>query len=96
MQFLHAQVDYSTTWEDFYSYNNVKDFVKVDAKIYALCDNAVFIYDTNLKETAKLSSVNGLSGTTTSAIYYSPYFKKLIIGYDNGGLEIVDENRKIT
>ncbi|MDP2089285.1 MAG: two-component regulator propeller domain-containing protein [Flavobacteriaceae bacterium] len=96
VQFLYSQVDYSATWEDFYSYNNVKDIVKVDQKIYALCDNAVFIYDTNLKEISKLSSINGLSGTTTSAIYYSPIVKKLIIGYDNGGLEIVDENKKIT
>lgn len=96
LQISFAQVDYSNTWEDFYSYNNVKDIIKVDHKIYALCDNAVFIYDTNLNETTKLSSVNGLSGTTTSALHYSLTYNKLIIGYDNGGLEIIDENRKIT
>jgi ligand-binding sensor domain-containing protein len=96
VQFLYSQNDYSESWEDFYSYNNVKDFIKVNQKLYALCDNAVFIYDTNSKEISKLSSVNGLSGSTTSAIYYSPTFKKLIIGYDNGGLDIVDENNKIS
>lgn len=96
VQFLYSQVDYSSKWEDFYSYNNVKDFIKVDKKIYALCDNAIFIYNTDSKEISKLSSVNGLSGTTTSAIYYSTSYKKLIIGYDTGGLEIIDENKKIT
>ena len=29
-----AQTDYSDSWEDFYSYNNVKDLVKVDNVIY--------------------------------------------------------------
>ena len=33
---LYSQVDYSDSWEDFFSYNNVKDFVKVDNIIYAL------------------------------------------------------------
>ena len=30
-----AQTDYSDSWEDLYSYNNVKDIVKVDEVIYA-------------------------------------------------------------
>ena len=48
-----AQVDYSESWEDFFSYNNVKDFVKVANVIYALADNAVFIYDINTQQTQK-------------------------------------------
>lgn len=95
-QLAYTQHDYSAQWEDFYSYNNVKEVLQVDDKIYALCDNAIFIYDTNLKTTTKISSVNGLSGATTSAIYYSKTFKKLIIGYDNGGIEIVDEQQKVS
>lgn len=95
-QWVFSQVDYSNSWEDFYSYHNVKDLTKAESKIYALIDNAVFTYDTNSKEISKLSSVNGLSGNVTSAIHYSESFKKLVIGYENGGLEIVDENQKIT
>ncbi|MBS3993417.1 MAG: hypothetical protein KGZ87_06855 [Bacteroidetes bacterium] len=95
-QWIFSQVDYSKSWEDFYSYHNVKDLTKVNSKIYALVDNAIFTYDIDAKEISKLSSVNGLSGNVTSAIYYSESFKKLIIGYENGGLEIVDENKKIT
>ena len=51
-----AQTDYSDSWEDFYSYNNVKDFVKVDATIYALADNAVFTYNISTKENIILFS----------------------------------------
>lgn len=91
-----SQIDYSNSWEDFYSYNNVKDFVKVDNSIYALADNAVFIYNIDTKEVEKLSSVQGLSGETTTAIHYNKEFKRLIIGYENGLIEIVDENNEIT
>ncbi|MET2986458.1 type IX secretion system anionic LPS delivery protein PorZ [Aureibaculum conchae] len=91
-----SQTDFSPSWEDFYSYNNVKDFIKVESKIYAVTDNAVFIYDEISQETEKLSSIHGLSGETTSSIYFSDKHKKLVIGYQNGLLEIVDEKGKIT
>ncbi len=91
-----SQTDFSDSWEDLFSYNNVKDFVKVDDVIYALVDNAVFTYDAVSGELEKLSSIKGLSGEATSSIYYSNAFKRLFIGYQNGLLEIVDDNGDIT
>ena len=91
-----AQTDYSDSWEDFYSYNNVKDFIKVDAIIYALSDNAVFTYNTDSKEINKISSVQGLSGETTTAIHYSAGNKRLVIGYENGLIEVIEEDGSIT
>lgn len=91
-----AQIDYSNSWEDFYSYNNVKDFIKVDTKIYAIVDNAIFTFNTSTGDIAKISSVNGLSGETTTSLYYSKAFDKVIIGYETGLLEIVDNNNTIT
>ena len=93
---ISAQTDYSSSWEDFYSYNNVKDFVKVENSIYALADNAVFIYDIDTEEIQKLSSVQGLSGETTTSIHYNETFKRIVIGYENGLVEIIDEDNSIT
>ncbi|WP_439131180.1 type IX secretion system anionic LPS delivery protein PorZ [Polaribacter sp.] len=93
---LFSQVDYSDSWQDFYSYNNVKDFVKVGDIIYALVDNAVFTFDENTSEIQKFSSIQGLSGETTSAMYYSVDFDRLVIGYENGLIEVIDENGAIT
>lgn len=93
---VFSQTDYSDRWEDFFSYTNVKDFVKVDEVIYALADNAVFTYNTETQETTKISSVKGLSGETTSAIHYSREYKRLIIGYETGLIEVVDEDGRIT
>lgn len=94
--FFSAQTDYSDSWEDFYSYNNVKDFVKVDDIIYALADNAVFTYDVISEEINKLSSVQGLSGEATSSIHFSTRFNRLVIGYENGLIEVVDADGQIT
>ena len=91
-----AQTDYSDSWEDLYSYNNVKDIVKVDEVIYALVDNAIFTYDTATEEINKLSSVQGLSGETTSSMHYNKSFQRLFIGYENGLLEVVDTDGTIT
>lgn len=93
---FNAQTDYTDKWEDMYSYNNVVDFTHTDTHIYALSDNALFIYDKLTKESEKLSSINGLSGETTSAFYYDENLNRIIIGYENGLVEIIDENRNIT
>jgi len=90
-----AQVDYSNSWEDFYSYNNVKRFVKVDNVVYAMVDNAIFTYNTSTNEIHKISSVNGLSGDVTNAIHFSKDTGKLIIGYNTGLIEVIDENDDI-
>jgi len=91
-----SQTDYSDNWQDFFSYNNVKDFVIVDDVIFALCDNAVFTYDIPNETLDKLSSINGLSGEQTSAIHYSESTQRLVIGYDSGLLEIIDAKGNIT
>ena len=93
---ISAQVDYSDSWEDFFSYNNVKDFIKSENILYALSDNAIFTYDFTTQEIKKLSSVQGLSGETTSAIHFSTQSDRLVIGYKNGLVEVVDSDGSIT
>jgi len=90
-----SQTDFSNRWEDFFSYNTVKDFLTVNDKIYALTDNAVFTYNTNTNETEKLSSINGLSGETTSAIHFNNSNRRLVIGYETGLMEVVNEDGRI-
>ncbi len=96
LTFSYSQTDFSGSWEDFYSYNNVKDFVKVETKFYAVVDNAVFTYDTATQELEKLSSVQGLSGETATSIHFSENLEKLVIGYQTGLIEVVDSEGKIT
>ncbi len=95
-QSLFAQTDFSDKWEDFYSYNHVNDFVKKDQIIYAITDNAAFVYNINTNEINKISSVHGLSGKETTSIFYSESTGRFIIGYQSGLIEVIDENGKIT
>lgn len=90
-----AQTDFSNNWEDFYSYNQVKSFYQNSEKIIALSDNALFIYNKSTQKTDKISSINGLAGETTSALFYHEGLKKIVIGYENGLVEVIDENNKI-
>ncbi|CAL2089601.1 hypothetical protein [Tenacibaculum sp. 190524A05c] len=91
-----SQTDFSNQWEDFFSYNNIKDFTISENILYALADNAVFTYDIQNQEIQKLSSVNGLSGETTSAIFYNETYNRLVIGYENGLIEVVDQDGTVT
>lgn len=96
IQIVLSQNDFSESWQDFYSYNNVKDFIIIDNDIYAVVDNAIFKYNVLNGEIDKISSVNGLSGETTTSLYYSKMFEKTIVGYETGLLEIIDKHGNIT
>jgi len=93
---IDAQQDYSSNWEDFYSYNNVKNFVITNQTIYAIVDNAVFKYKITSGEISKISSVNGLSGETITSIYYDENLDKIVIGYQTGLIEIIDNQNQVT
>ncbi|RSK41678.1 type IX secretion system anionic LPS delivery protein PorZ [Mangrovimonas spongiae] len=86
---LMQSQDYSALWEGHYSYLNIKDTSRGENKIYAAAENAIFTYDINTFEIEKISTINGLSGETISTIHYSQDYGLLLIGYDNGLIEIV-------
>ena len=92
---VFAQTDYGASWKDFYSYNNVKDVVITDEEVFALVDNAIFTYDLSTNQVEKVSSVNGLSGETTSAIFFHESSKRLVIGYETGLIEVLKEDKSI-
>ncbi|WP_338732442.1 two-component regulator propeller domain-containing protein [Mangrovimonas cancribranchiae] len=86
---LMQSQDYSALWEGHYSYLNIKDTSRSENKIYAAAENAIFTYDVNTFEIEKISTINGLSGENISTIHYSQNYGLLLIGYDNGLIEIV-------
>lgn len=91
--FLSAQ-NTSLLWEGHFSYLNIKDVVSSQEKIYAASENAVFSYDLLTKELEEISTIHGLSGETISTIHYSQNFSLLLIGYENGLVEIYNDATK--
>lgn len=90
--FFQFAQDYSALWKGYFSFYNIKDVVQGNNKIYAAAENAVFSYDTQTKEIKEITTVNGLSGEKISTIYYSEAYQLLMIGYENGGIEIDFDN----
>ena len=94
--FVMAQ-NFDSLWEDHFSYVSVKDISQGDDRLFVGSDNAVFIYDLSTEEIITLSSVQGLSGESITTLHYSSETDILIIGYEDGLLEVVtiDENNEV-
>ncbi|TJY38136.1 type IX secretion system anionic LPS delivery protein PorZ [Pontimicrobium aquaticum] len=93
MFFCNAQ-NTSLLWEGHFSYLNIKDVVSSEEKIYAASENAVFSYDLQTNELEEISTIHGLSGEQISTIYFSDHFELLLIGYENGLVEIYNDATK--
>ncbi len=81
----------NSLWEGHFSYLKIKDVVETESRIYAASENAIFSYDVNTKELKEISTIDGLSGEEISTIHYSEEHQLLIIGFENGLIEIFDE-----
>ncbi len=81
--------NFENQWSGFFSYTSVKSISQGNDRVYAAAENAVFTYDLSTQELKTISSINGLSGELISTIYYSENFGLLVIGYENGLIEVV-------
>jgi len=89
---LNAQ-DFTSQWEAFFSYTSLVDIVENDNKIYAAAQNSIFIYDELTEEIETLTTVNGLSAQNISEIYYSATRDILVVGFENGLMQLIlDDN----
>lgn len=90
--FFQFAQDYSALWQGHFSFYNIKDVVRGSNKIYAASDNAIFSYNDQTKEVSEITTINGLSGEQISTIHYSEAYQLLLIGYENGLIEIAFDN----
>ena len=82
---------YSQSWEGYFSYLNISEIVYSNDKIYATADNSIFSYDVQTQEIQTITTIDGLSGDIISTFHYSTNYQLLIIGYENGLIEIFNE-----
>ena len=91
-----AAQDFSDSWEGLFSFTHIVDIEESTTAVYAASENAVFIYDLNSRSFTTLTTINGLSGDEISQIHYNEEKSKLVIGYENGLLQVVNENGAVT
>lgn len=92
LPFLQFSQDFSSLWEGHFSFYNIKDVVESETRIYAASQNALFSFNKQTLELEQLSTIHGLSGENISTIYYSDLYSLLLIGYENGLMEIAFDN----
>ncbi len=93
---LSVAQDLSALWEGHFSYLNVVDVVQGNNQVYVASENAVFIYDPQTNQIQEISTIEGLSGNLISTLFYSETFELLIVGFQNGLLQIyLEETEEI-
>lgn len=92
--FLGFAQNFESSWTGYFSYNSVKDISQGNDRIYAASENAIFTYDLSTNEIETISTINGLSGEIISTIHYSTTHNLLVIGYENGLIEIVQDGEE--
>ena len=86
---LNFSQNFTENWDSYFSYLNVKAVTHSNNNIYAATENAVFVLNTLTNDIKTITTVNGLSGDNISSIYYSEIYDLIVIGYENGLIEIV-------
>lgn len=89
IQFSQAQGKLS--WQGYFSFNEIKDISESSTNVFAASENALFSKNLAANVLKTTTTVDGLSGQTISAVYYSEAFKKTIVGYENGLLIVINE-----
>ncbi|WP_228853570.1 type IX secretion system anionic LPS delivery protein PorZ [Aegicerativicinus sediminis] len=84
--------NYSDLWKGYFSYYQVSEVIKGDDLVYAAAENAVFRYNTVTEEIQTITTIEGLSGMDITTIHYSENYDLLMVGYENGLIEIVFES----
>jgi hypothetical protein len=87
----HAQIG---TWRTHFNYLNAKELAIVEKNIYCVTENGFFYYDTEAKQSVKLSKIDGFTETGIAKIGYSSSFKTLIIAYQTGNIDLLTVNAK--
>lgn len=89
ISFKGVSQEFSSLWEGYFSYFEIKDVTKGNDKVFAASENAIFSYDVLTNEINKITTVEGLSGETITTISYIEDYNLLVVGYETGLIEIV-------
>ncbi|WP_163409990.1 type IX secretion system anionic LPS delivery protein PorZ [Flavobacterium ajazii] len=82
----------SSSWQGYFSYNAIKDITTGPTSIIAASENALFSKNLTTNVLKTITTIDGLSGQTISVMHYSEALKKMIIGYENGLIIVVNED----
>lgn len=85
------------TWRTHFNYTDARGTALAGNLVYCFTVNGFFMYDPSAKAYKKPGKELGLHGGVISALEYAPVARRLIIGYQDGGVDLAatDENGMI-
>ena len=89
---LFAQSN-NSRWTDLFSYSDVKFIEEIQDNLYCATENGIFVYNQNQPdaEFVKFNKTNILSNVGISAMDYDATSNILLIGYENGAIDLLTE-----
>jgi hypothetical protein len=83
------------TWRTHLSFSSVQHVASGDNFIFAASDNGVLRYDQSSGETTVYSTLNALSASSISSLHYDRERSQLLVGYEDGNLDLIQETKTI-
>ncbi len=94
---IHAQTSYGVgNWKFHFAMNEVYEIVDGGNNIYCMGPSNLFYYSKEERITTEINKIDGLTGTNITAIAYYPPDDALIIGYQDGNVDLYSVSTKET
>ena len=83
-------------WRLHYSYSDPQELVATPSHIYANASGALLSIDRRTEELKYWSKADGMSGSSIAHINYDANSKQLVIAYEDGRIDLLSDDEKIT
>lgn len=83
-------------WKVYPSYWQATRNILADDRVYSLCDGNLLIYYPEDDEVQTLDCMNGLNGVHIACMAYSEEAARLVLVYDDGGIDLLSNDGTVT
>jgi hypothetical protein len=80
------------TWRMHISYNTINSIATSDEHVYGAAESGIVVLDRDDNNLTSYSKINGLVGASISYINYDDVTHQLLIGYQDGNLDVIKDN----
>ena len=91
-----AQLTPVGEWNNYLPFRNIVGIAESQERIYSISETGVFYYDKEDASVQRLSAVQGLYDVNITAIGGSPDKSTILLGYEDGAIDIIIGNKVIT
>ena len=82
-------------WKLHFSYRNPQEIAPSASRIYAIANGSLFYVDRSSDRIDYITKANGLNGSTIAHIGYDAASGQLIIAYEDGRIDLLDNNDNV-